>query len=233
MGSFSATVAVTAAPVTAVCLYSTKAGAKKSSRSPLLFPASSPAGDSQSCVCCLRLWPSGLGLLSWVMGNSWLSASLFHLLRSMSPHGAIFPSCIHTGVLCPAPKSVCLPSSLIIIKAGRQWPCANLPRQAPSFPGLCLLFQQLLLPQMLGPSCHFQPAWSRKFAMLSKQCAKGSYSTECPCHWSSLGILLMKVGCLTLYFGAGTFRSLYYLWGPLELLFNLQHVLFKFHMSIP
>lgn len=60
----SAAVAIAAAPVTAVCLHSTKAEAKKSSRPSLLFPASFPAGDSQPHACCLRLWPSGPGLLS-------------------------------------------------------------------------------------------------------------------------------------------------------------------------
>lgn len=155
MGSFSATVAVTAAPVTAVCLYSTKAGAKKSSRSPLLFPASSPAGDSQSCVCCLCLWPSGLGLLSWAMGNSWLSASLFHLLRSMSPHGAIFPSCIHTGVLCPAPKSVCLPSSLIIIRLDASDHVQTFPVKPLHFPGSACCSSSCCCHRCLGRAATF------------------------------------------------------------------------------
>lgn len=66
----SATMVIFIAPVTAVCLHSTKAEAKKSSSPSLLFPASSSAGSSQPCACCPRLWPSGLWLLSWAIGNS-------------------------------------------------------------------------------------------------------------------------------------------------------------------
>lgn len=169
-------------------------------RAAVLLSCSLPAFQQATLSLMPAVSAFGLQALGcWAMGNG----EQLTVSQPLPPAQVNVTSCCYFPFLCshwgalPCPQ-VCLPAFILNNNKARcQWPCANIPRQVPSFPGLCLLFQQLLLPQMLGLSCHFQPARSRKFVMLSMQCAKGSHLTEWPCHLSSLSKLLMKTGSLT------------------------------------